>query len=561
MSEKDSERVHGKGINMKKVGVIGIVVVLIASVGILGYMFRDEERDETGTGSDPHTWTSLRNAEKMIDHFVEEIGEIDEQNADYYEDNAEDYTSELRKLDQELEKNIPEGEAFMIYHPSMGYFADDYGLEQMAIEVDGDDPGPGQIRGLIDRAEDEDVEVIFTSPQFDEEAAQTIADEIDGSVETIDPLAKDYLDNMRDISESLIGAIEGSPSSIERLSSSEEELTVAVTIPPQIEWVEEVGGNRIETVEMVPHGEDPHTYEPEPSRMEKLSDADAYFKLGSGIEFEERHMDAIKNQNPDMEIIDGGKNIELRDFDTEHEHDHEYDPENFEIIDRDTGDDVAYVHGDHWHGSLPEVDEGEQVSLGAYIEDEDGNKIELGDNYQLGVNHALDADKSVVSFNEHGDHVHIHGEEEGNTKVAFQLIHDDDIVYETPPIDVYVGEHDHEDEIGEFEIIDRETDDVIAYVHGDHWHDAPLEMHEGEHLSLGAYIEDDHGHEIELGEEEEYQLGVSLADRTDDIVSFHEHGDHVYIEGEEEGSTEIVFELIHHDHVDYVTPPLDLGVI
>ncbi len=556
MSEEDSEMWNIYGMSMKKLGVIAVAVILIVSVGVLGYMFRDEEADGTGTGSDPHTWTSLRNAEKMIDRFVEKIGEIDEENADFYENNAEDYTSELRDLDEELEENIPEGETFMIYHPSMGYFADDYGLEQMAIEVEGDDPGPGQIQGLIDRAEDEDVEVIFTSPQFDEEAAQTIADEIDGTVETIDPLAEDYLDNMRDVSQTLMDAIEGSPSSIERLSSSEQELTVAVTIPPQIEWVEEVGGNRIDTVEMVPHGEDPHTYEPEPSRMERLSDADAYFKLGSGIEFEERHMDAIENQNPDMEIIDGGKNIELRDFDIEHEH--EYEIETFDIIDRDTEDDVAYVHGDHWHGSLPEVDEGEQVSLGAYIEDEDGNEIELGDDYQLGVNYALDADESVVSFNEYGDHVHIHGEEEGNTRVAFQLIHDDDIVYETPSIDVFVGEHDHEDEIGEFEIIDRETDDVIAYVHGDHWHDAPLEMHEGEHLSLGAYIEDDHGHEIELGEE--YQLGVSLAEGADDIVSFHEHGDHVHIEGEEEGSTEVVFELIHGDHVDYTTPPIDVEV-
>ncbi len=453
----------------------------------------------------------------------------------------------------------------MIYHPSIGYFADDYGLEQLAVEIEGKDPGPGQIQGLIDRAEEEEVAVIFVSPQFDVEAAQTIADEIGGRVETLDPLAKDYLDNMEDIAWSLIDAFEerekrrnivyGSDN-LESSSSQDPVISVAVTIPPQVEWVEEVGGNKIEPIVMVPYGEDPHTYEPEPSRMEMLAQADAYFKLGSGIEFEERHMNSIKNQNPDLEIIDGSRNIELRHFD--HDHDHEYEIGEFEIIDRVQDEKVAYVHGDHWHGSLPEVPEDGHISLGAYIEDEDGNEIELGYEYQLGVDHVLDADESIVSFEAHGDHVHISGEKEGTTRVVFQLIHDEHIVYETPPISVFVGDHDHEDEIGEFKIIDRSEDKEGAYVHGDHWHGSLPEVNEGEHVSLGAYIEDQHGHEIKLGDE--YQLGVSLAEGAENIVSFQEHGDHVHIHGEEEGSTEVVFQFIHDDHVDYETHLIDVDV-
>jgi len=521
------------------------------------------------------------------------------------------------------------------------------------------------------------------------------------------------------------------------LGEDDQEMVVAVTIPPQEEWVNEIGGDNVEVVVMVPQGEDPHTYDPDPGLMQELSKADLYFKLGSGMEFEERYMDTMMDQNPDMEIVDASEAITLRHFGEDHEH----EIGEFEIIDRSTEEVTAYVHADHWHGSLPEVPLYDHISLGANIEDVEGNEVELDGDYELKVDLAEDANEGIVSFDEHTDHVHIKGEEEGNTRVVFQLWHDDHIEYETPSIGVFVGEedqntltsnlsladhdhdegadphtwlsltkaekmiehlfseivetdpdnkdlysenadeyitelqdlhqeisekmepyhgekfliyhpsmgyfaddygleqlaveidgedpgpgqiagiidiakeeninvvfvspqfdddaaktiadeidgeaeslnplaedyldniediaqtliksfeekdHDHEDEIGEFKIIDRDTDEEVAYVHDDHWHGELPEVSEGEHVSLGAYIEDDHGDEIELGDE--YQLGVRLAEGADDIVSFDEHGDHVHIEGEEEGSTEVVFQLIHNDHIDYETPPIEVEV-
>lgn len=124
----------------------------------------------------------------------------------------------------------------------------------------------------------------------------------------------------------------------------------------------------------------------------------------------------------------------------EHEHENSYDEDiTFEVIDRGEDDVTAYVHVDHWHGELPEVPEGDNISLGAYIED-DGEEMELdGDHYALGVDYASGADEDVVSFDHHGDHVHIVGEKEGKTELVFQLLHDDHVDYETPPIEVMVA--------------------------------------------------------------------------------------------------------------------------
>ncbi len=125
-------------------------------------------------------------------------------------------------------------------------------------------------------------------------------------------------------------------------------------------------------------------------------------------------------------------------YDRDHDHDEEITV--FEIIDR-SGDEVtAYVHVDHWHGDLPEISFGENASLGAYLE-EDGEEVELdGDHHALDVALAEGAEEGIVSFDSHGDHVHIIGEQEGETKVVFQFIHDGNVEYETPPLSLVVIE-------------------------------------------------------------------------------------------------------------------------
>ena len=256
-----------------------------------------------------------------------------------------------------------------------------------------------------------------------------------------------------------------------------------------------------------------------------------------------------------------------------YEDDHDDEVSHFDVIDRDTDEVTADIHGDHWHGSLPHIHEGEHISLGAHVEDGHGDEIELdGDHWELRVRLADGAHEDVVSFDYHGDHVHIIGDHEGETEVVFQLYHDDHVEYETPPITAEVEPHghdddddhghddDHDDEVSYFEVIDRDSDEVTAYVHDDHWDGSLPHIDEGEHISLGAHVEDDHGDEIEL-DGDHWELRVALAhDAPEDVVSFDYHGDHVHIIGDHEGETEVVFQLYHDDHVEYETPPITAEV-
>ncbi|MFO7791913.1 MAG: zinc ABC transporter substrate-binding protein [Candidatus Saliniplasma sp.] len=123
-----------------------------------------------------------------------------------YRQNADGYIDELDELHQWIEGELEpyQGRKFLIYHPSMEYFAHEYELEQIAVEREGLEPGSKGIEAVIEQAEEEDIHVVFVSPQFDESRAQTIAEEIDGEVITIDSLAPDYIDNLEEITEKLV---------------------------------------------------------------------------------------------------------------------------------------------------------------------------------------------------------------------------------------------------------------------------------------------------------------------------------------------------------------------
>ena len=114
--------------------------------------------------------------------------------------------SELTRLDAELtEKLAPvKGTAFYVYHGAFAYFAADYGLEQKAIEIAGRSPSPKQVTAIAKQAKEDGVKVIFVQPQFDQSAAESLAETINGKVQTLDPLEKDIIANLRVIAETIL---------------------------------------------------------------------------------------------------------------------------------------------------------------------------------------------------------------------------------------------------------------------------------------------------------------------------------------------------------------------
>lgn len=86
---------------------------------------------------------------------------------------------------------------------------------------------------------------------------------------------------------------------------------VGVSIGPEVEWVNAVGGDKVHVTLMVPEGADPHTYEPLPNQLTQVSNAKMYVEIGSPLEFETNYMDKIKSANPNMLIVNASEGIQL----------------------------------------------------------------------------------------------------------------------------------------------------------------------------------------------------------------------------------------------------------
>ena len=150
---------------------------------------------------DPHVWLGPRQAQVMAVNTAQALGRIDPAHAEAFQENLHKVLSELSALDAELARTLAplKGRTVLVYHPAYGYLLEAYGLKQEAVELEGKEPGPRRLAELIDEAKAEGIKVIFVQPQFNPASAATVAHAIGGVVVSLDPLAYDYMDNLRSL--------------------------------------------------------------------------------------------------------------------------------------------------------------------------------------------------------------------------------------------------------------------------------------------------------------------------------------------------------------------------
>lgn len=178
------------------------MVVVDCSEGI-ELIHTGHEPGEEHERYDPHIWLSLKNAQIMVENIYKGLVQVDPAHQEYYAKNKDLYIQELDNLDKEVFQALSgkKNRKIMVYHPSWAYFCRDYGLEQIPIEKEGKEPTPQGIAHVIEQAKAYGITIIFASPQFNSESAQVVAREIGGKVVLIDPLAENYLENLKKVAE------------------------------------------------------------------------------------------------------------------------------------------------------------------------------------------------------------------------------------------------------------------------------------------------------------------------------------------------------------------------
>jgi zinc transport system substrate-binding protein len=160
--------------------------------------------------ADPHVWTSPPLVKIMAAGIRDALSQSDRAHGAAYRSNYEVFAADLARLDQEIRVLLKDAgtRSFMVFHPAWGYFADTYGLKQIPIEAAGKEPGARALAQAIEAGRRERVKVIFVQAQFSRRAAETIAQAIDARVVAVDPLAEDYLNNLRQVAQQFAQAMQ-----------------------------------------------------------------------------------------------------------------------------------------------------------------------------------------------------------------------------------------------------------------------------------------------------------------------------------------------------------------
>lgn len=154
---------------------------------------------------DPHVWVSPKCVRAMARNIAAALVRLMPDRRAEFSRNLGEFTSEIDLLDARIKKSLAgvKRRRFYVVHPAWGTFASEYGLEQVAIERGHVEPSVGEVMEIISLSKKDGAGAIFTTPQASDEPAKLFARETGGRVVTVDPLDRDWLKNMRTVSDAI----------------------------------------------------------------------------------------------------------------------------------------------------------------------------------------------------------------------------------------------------------------------------------------------------------------------------------------------------------------------
>ena len=161
------------------------------------------DQNHAGSGDnhaiDPHVWTSPKNAIVLAGIIKSALSENDPGAGEYYAGNYNVLVNDLDSLDAFIRSKLAgiKNPYFIVSHPAWGHYAAEYGLQQISIEQHGTEVRARELTRLVEFARKWDIHTVYVQKEFNTASARTLAREINGKIIELDPLAEDYINNLR----------------------------------------------------------------------------------------------------------------------------------------------------------------------------------------------------------------------------------------------------------------------------------------------------------------------------------------------------------------------------
>ena len=165
------------------------------------------EHNQEHEDLDPHVWLAPNLAIELARTTLEALITLEPTKAEEFLHNYQNLVAKIAAIDAKIYAMIlrSKHKAFLVYHPSFGYFARSYGLVQLAIESEGKEPKMRKLAHLIQKAKKLDIKTIFIEPQFPKRSAKFLAAKLGAKIEVIDPLAPDWDENILKVARAIAG--------------------------------------------------------------------------------------------------------------------------------------------------------------------------------------------------------------------------------------------------------------------------------------------------------------------------------------------------------------------
>ncbi len=147
---------------------------------------------EGETEVNAHIWLDPQNAIIMVQNLCEGLSQAMPEHREAFESNRDAYCARLEALDAALTEGLKDltHKDIITFHEAFPYFAKAYGLNVVAVvnREPGDALSPARLSELVKLVETLGTPPLFVEPQYEDMAAQTLAQETGAKVYTLDPV-------------------------------------------------------------------------------------------------------------------------------------------------------------------------------------------------------------------------------------------------------------------------------------------------------------------------------------------------------------------------------------
>jgi zinc transport system substrate-binding protein len=168
-----------------------------------------DDHHEDGHGHegafDPHVWLAPTEVKTLAQNTLKALESNFPEKSTVFEENYTRFMLKIDSLSAQIEQKLAPltNRNILIFHPALAYYARQFKLEQIPLELDGKEPSPKHMKDIVDLAHQQNIHVIFIQKEFDSAFAKQMAQEIDGEVLVIDPLDYNWEKQMIDITEKI----------------------------------------------------------------------------------------------------------------------------------------------------------------------------------------------------------------------------------------------------------------------------------------------------------------------------------------------------------------------